>query len=111
DENGKRARGDAIVRVFRLAGSELTASVSPARALDVTPKINGRSLTVSAGKVFFRTSEAAMARQTFQPMSVMPSGIEGPVSGNGPIDVSDDGRFVTFVSAQLLPMGSHFEVY
>jgi len=37
------------------------AADSPARAVDPSLVINGQSLVVSNGEVFFRTSEAAMA--------------------------------------------------
>ncbi len=55
DENGDGDRTDGILRVFTVPGSELTAGVSPARAVDLSPKIDGRTLAVSNGRVFFRS--------------------------------------------------------
>ena len=56
---------DHILRVFRLAGNEVVTN--PLRAVDAAPRINGESLAVSGGLVFFRTSEAAMAQRLTDP--------------------------------------------
>ncbi len=61
DENGDGDAADDILRVFTVPGTENTANVSPPRAVDPSLVINGQSLVVSSGEVFFRTSEAAMA--------------------------------------------------
>jgi hypothetical protein len=55
DENGDGDDTDGILRVFTVPGNERTAGVSPPRAVDPSLKINGRSLAVSNGRVFFRT--------------------------------------------------------
>src|SRR6185369_8491416 len=61
DENGDGDTADRIVRVFTVPGTERTAGVTPPRAVDTALVINGQSLAVSSGKVFFRTREADMA--------------------------------------------------
>src|SRR6185369_3520544 len=76
DENGDSDHSDAILRVFTVPGDERTAGVTPPRAIDTALQINDQSLVVSSGKVFFRSSEAAMAKQTLTRVSVA-SGLPG----------------------------------
>jgi hypothetical protein len=57
DENHDGDDADGILRVFTVPGNERTAGVSP-RAVDPSLKINGQSLAVSNGRVFFRTLAA-----------------------------------------------------
>jgi hypothetical protein len=57
DENHDGDDADGILRVFTVPGNERTAGISP-RAVDPSLKINGRSLAVSNGRVFFRTLAA-----------------------------------------------------
>jgi Tol biopolymer transport system component len=94
DENGNGDRFEAIPRVFRLGGGEI--SVSPTRAADGALKINGRSLAVSGGRVFFRTSEAASAHQ----LTRVVSGLDIQVKN---VAISDNGRYVAFSTDALLP--------
>ncbi len=97
DQNGDGDMFDAILRVFHLGGGEVTAGLSPRRAIDAAPVINGRSLAVSAGKVFVRSNEIAMAHQHVVRVSVSSSGEQGnghSYSGS----VSGDGRWVVFTS-------------
>src|SRR5439155_15727703 len=64
---------------------------------DAAPLINGRSLVVANGRVFFRTGEAAVARQTTTRVSVASHGTKGNNVSSAP-SISADGRFVAFVS-------------
>jgi Tol biopolymer transport system component len=90
---------DSILRVFQLGGAEITSGV---RAVDAALKVNGRSLAVSNGLVFFRTSEAAMAAQFTERVSVATGGTQGNnYSGDNYSreSISADGRYVAFLSA------------
>ncbi len=100
DENGDTDFSDAILRVFTVPGNERTASVTPPRAVDPALRVNGQSLAVSNGKVFFRSSEAAMAGRGLERVSVA-SGIPGDEADDYTLDaqLSKDGRFVVFTSA------------
>ena len=60
DENGDGDQADGILRVFTVPGNERTAGISPPRAVDPALLINGRSLAVSSGRVFFRSFEASL---------------------------------------------------
>ncbi len=100
DENGDGDRDDGILRVFTVPGNERTAGVTPPRALDPGLAVNEDSLAVSNGKVFFRSSEAAMAASKTERVSVA-SGLPG-AEADGPSDygsISKDGRWVAFVSS------------
>jgi len=74
---------DGVLRVTRLGGGEI--AVTPLRALDPEPVIDGRPLGISAGRVFFRSSERAMGRRTQQ---FLPVGADAVLSA--------DGRWVAF---------------
>src|SRR5439155_5764781 len=76
-----------VLRVFRLGGGELTSRAHPPTA-DAAPALDGRSVVVSGGRVFFRTAEAAAARQQTELVS-------GDRS-RSPTSISADGRFVAF---------------
>src|SRR5262245_48020448 len=97
DENHNGRVFDTVVRVFRLGGGELTSDISPITA-DAAPVINGRSLVVSNRRVFLRTSEAAVTRQTTTRDSVASDGTQGNDNSLFP-SISADGRFVAFASA------------
>jgi hypothetical protein len=87
-ENDDGDSADGILRVFQLPNIEKSSAVSPPRAVDGALKINGRSLAISNGRVFFRSSEASMAQQK---TDTFPFSLEdGTISG--------DGRFVAFTS-------------
>lgn len=97
DENGDGDRADAILRVFRLGQGELTADLEPPRAVDATPRIDRASIAVSKGRVFVRSSEAGMAKQTTERVSIADdeSEADGPSKSQS---ISDDGRYVAFES-------------
>ena len=107
---------DSILRVFRLVrppsapstATELTATLPAAPlTVDGAPLVNGRSVAISDGKVFFRTAEAAAANKKSIRVSVQTGGTQvTDVSALGAEGaVSEDGRFVTFASAsaQVVP--------
>jgi Tol biopolymer transport system component len=99
DVSGNHRRNDGILRVFRLGGGELTGSVSPPRAVDAAPLVNGRPLAISDGLVFFRTREAALATNTLVQASVKTGGGQANTTNGGGTFVSaisNDGRFVAF---------------
>lgn len=73
DQNGDGDVADTILRVFRLDGTEPTASL-PAQAVEGLPVLNGRPLAISNGRVFFRSSEAARARRALERVNVSSTG-------------------------------------
>jgi Tol biopolymer transport system component len=91
---------DALLRVVRLGIGE--TPITPPRAVDAALRVNGRSLAVSGGRVFVRTSEAAMARRRTERVNLGPGGLQG--SGRDEVDevnaISADGRFVAFRSEE-----------
>jgi Tol biopolymer transport system component len=100
DKNGDGDTFDTILRVYRrddgATATEVTASLSPPVAADAALLINGRSLAVSNGQVFFRASESAAATHTTIRVSV-PSGGSGEANGYSAYPtMSDDGREVAF---------------
>jgi Tol biopolymer transport system component len=99
DENGDGDDADAILRAFSLTLGELTAGVSPPRAVDPTPLVDGQPLAVSNGKVFFKTSEAAMGALVTHLVSIDAiSGEEGDAESLPGADISRDGSIVAFVN-------------
>ena len=105
DANHNGTVFENILRVFRLGAGELTTDTNPITA-DAAPVINGQSVAVSKGRVFFRTTEGAAARQVTELVSVASDGTHGdghsgvlPSTGLSPLaSVSVDGRFVVFSS-------------
>ena len=99
DENGDGDDADAILRAFSLTLGELTAGVSPPRAVDPTPLVNGQPLAVSDGNVFFKTSEAAMGALVTNLVSIDAiTGEEGDAESLPGADISRDGSVVVFVN-------------
>jgi Tol biopolymer transport system component len=84
---------DALLRVVRLGIGE--TPVTPVRAVDPALRVNGRSVAVSGGRVFVRTSEAAMARRRTERVNLGPGGSQANAS-TGLDDLSADGRYVVF---------------
>ena len=99
DQNGDSDFSDGIVRVFTVPGNERTAALTPPRAADPALRVNGQSLVVSDGTVFFRTSEAAMAKRGLERVSVA-TGLPGDEANQGSFDaeISETGRWVVFSS-------------
>ncbi|MGH7896053.1 MAG: TolB family protein, partial [Candidatus Binatia bacterium] len=107
DEDGDGDRSDAILRVFTLGQGERTSALARPRAVDAARRVDGASLAVSGGRVFVRTSEAAMAAQTTERVSVASDGTPGNDVSRLP-GITADGRYVVFESdaTSLLPAGT-----
>ena len=112
DRNGDGDLLDTILRIYRLAEDcggrvcveELTGGLNSPLAADADPVVNGRSLSVSRGRVFFTVREGAVARQTTIRVSVTSSGGEATGGSQEP-SISADGQHVAFTSdaSNLLP--------
>ena len=88
DENGDGDALDAILRVFRLGGGEVTAGLTPPRAVEAEPRVNGQGLVVSNGLVFYRrpdvqppgagvftpTGSMSIPRGDFPAIALLPDG-------------------------------------
>ncbi|MCC6765147.1 MAG: PD40 domain-containing protein [Deltaproteobacteria bacterium] len=98
DENGDGDRADAILRVFSLSLGELTAGVSPPRAVDPGPLVDGQPIAISNGRVFFRTSEAASGARVTVRVSLAGDGQESEDASQPDADISRDGALVAFVN-------------
>ena len=93
--------------MFTLGQGERTAGLVPPRAIDAARRVDGASLAVSNGRVFVRTSEAAMAAQTTERVSVASDGTAANDVSRLP-SISANGRYVAFESdaTSLLPPGT-----
>ena len=89
DANNDNDWADGILRVFKLPNIEKSSAVSPPRAVSGALKINGRSLVVSNGRVFFRSEEASMAQQKDDDFTAM--AMDDAV-------ISRDAQFLAFSS-------------
>lgn len=101
---------ETILKVFELGRGQRTDE-DRAITADASPVINGRSLVVSNGLVFFRTAEAANARQMTERVSVASNGNQQQgTDGSRHPSISGDGRFVAFLSFArgLAPGGANF---
>ncbi len=96
DIDGNGDASGSIARVFRLGAGEI--AMSPLRAVDATLAIDGQSLAVSNGRVFFRSSEPEMGERTTERVSLTAGGV-GPNKDSAGSAFSQDGRYVTFFSA------------
>ncbi len=65
---------DAILRVFDQNASELSSGLD--LAVDPDPQVNGRSLVVSNGQVFFRSKETLSAPRLTQKVSTRSDGLQ-----------------------------------
>ena len=101
DANGDGDLADPILRVFRLGEGELTTDV---RVVDGAPIIDHRSIVVSKGRVFYRRSEAASARQITARVTLAQGGIQAN-DQTAVSAVSPDGRFVLLdvLASNLVP--------
>lgn len=97
DVNGDGDTSDAILCVFARGGGELSAGVAPPRAVDPSLVVDGRSHRISNGRVFFRSSEASMAKRTTERVSVSTAGTPGD-DDSAYASMSPDGRFIAFAS-------------
>jgi hypothetical protein len=96
DRNGDDDVADTLLRVFHLDGSDATAGAANLLA-DGAPLLNGRPVVVSDGKVFFRSWEAARARQKTERVNVSSAGTQANAFSIS-VAISADGRFVGFDS-------------
>ena len=110
DQNGDGDIADTLLRTYRLDGTEIVPSPSNVQrrlplAIDAAPLIGGRSVSISSGKVFFRSRESDVARQRTQLASATSAGLSGSSGiGNGSTRISADGRFVVFRTlSRLVP--------
>src|SRR5207249_4076767 len=91
DETNDDDSSDDVLRIFRLGVGETV--VTPLRAVDPAPKLDGRSLRLSEGHVFVRTSEAAMARRKTERVPLRPDG-NGTADGYSTQSaITPDSRF------------------
>jgi Tol biopolymer transport system component len=106
DTNANGSVFDPILRVYRVledCGSrspcavEITASLPTPIAVDAAPLVDGRSLELSDGRLYFRIPEWRHASQVTERVSVASDGTEGN-AWSGPASLSSDGRFVAFDS-------------
>lgn len=98
DQNGDDDTADAILRVAALGTGELTeGNVSPARAVDPEPLVDGEPLSINGGRVFFRTSEADMAAHVTERICEADpaAGVFAAWSCGFPV-ISPDGRYVGY---------------
>ena len=106
DEDGNGDASGAIARVFRLGTGEVP--MSPVRGVDANLLVNGQSLAVSNGRVFFRSSEPAMAARATARVSLTAGGL-GPDHDSAGGALSYDGRYATFFGASTdLPNPNDF---
>jgi len=100
DQNGNGGFSDVTLRVFRLGAGELTAGLTPPRTLDAAPVVNGSSIAISHGLVFYRRSEVGQAHNLLDRVSISTAGAEasGDDSAISGPSLSPDGRFVAFRS-------------
>jgi len=115
---------ETVLRVYRVGdgGAEAIVAGAPTAA-DAAPEVEGRPITISQGRIFFRSREASVAPITTTRVSVDSAGAEviggpgtadrpntppsEPFAGKSP-RISATGRFVIFASTarSLLPAGS-----
>lgn len=102
DANGDTDSVDPIIRVFQLGGAELSPA---ARAVDANPVIDGRSVAVSTGRVFYRRTEAGQALHQTARASVAAGGGDPNDQSGCVVVLSADGRYVAFTSkaCNLIP--------
>lgn len=86
---------ETMLRAFRMDGSELTPSAGI--AADAAPVIDGRSLAISAGRVFFRTDERGAVGTGVHRLTATSSRFDQWVVNAQP-DVSADGRYVVYAA-------------
>jgi Tol biopolymer transport system component len=103
DANGNGAVFDSILRIYDVRdGKALLGGLNI--AVDAAPHIDGRSLAITGGHIFFRRPESTAASQRTERVSVGNGGRQskGNINGGFPlslvVDMSADGRYVAFVS-------------
>jgi len=98
---------ETLLRVFRLAGSTATElSAGMDLPVDAAPVLDGRSLQLSNGKLFFRTQEASLgvrgrslaSRSTIGIGDVGNADSGEALANTARIAISPNGRYVAFAS-------------
>ena len=110
DLNGNGLAFDSILRVFDVRGADLTASHGPITA-DASPVVDGRSLVLSGGRVYFRSAEAAaVPRRTTNLTADARGRLEDVGFGARAPSLSGDGRLVAFsvVTARIAGLSEVF---
>jgi Tol biopolymer transport system component len=97
DKNGDGDVSDTVLRAFRLEQGVASPLVGQTLVSDAAPVIDGRSLTISDGLVFFRSREAAVARERTIRASVASLGTQGNLPSLSP-EISGAGQDVAFLS-------------
>jgi Tol biopolymer transport system component len=106
DTNANRSVFDPILRVYRIVqdcgggspcAEEITASLPKPIAVDAAPLVEGRSVAISDGLVYFRIPEWRQAQQVTERVSVASNGGQANRQSNSP-SLSSDGRVVAFHS-------------
>jgi len=98
DQNADHDVTDAFLRVFDLQRGDIAPAGGGPLAADAAPVINGRSLAMSGGLVFFRSPEAADAPERTVLVSVASPPLDPDDASAAPA-LSTDGRYVAFESA------------
>jgi cysteine-rich repeat protein len=96
DANDNGAVFDTLLWIYRLGSGAATALSRPF-AVDAAPRLNGRSVVVSDGLVYFRVPEAARARRETVRLSVDANNVEGNAPSVSPA-LTPDGHQVSFQS-------------
>jgi hypothetical protein len=96
DLNGDGDSEDGILRVFDGDGNELTGAMNV--GVDANPVVNDRSLAVSNGLVFYRSSEAQRAKRITIRANTTGTGGQAVGGSSFAAYVSTKGRYVTFLS-------------
>jgi cysteine-rich repeat protein len=96
DQNANTAVFDSILRAVRLGPTDFTAGMT--ETVDAALQIDGQSLGISNGKVFFRRSENQRALRATTRVSVSTSGTQANGDLIGGAAISANGRYVAFES-------------
>ena len=98
DANGDGRRAAGILRVYRLDSSGVSdlGQVLGSRAVEATPRVDGRSFAISGGRVFYRRNEAQSTGRMIELLSTG-SGGQGTAASRKPV-LSWDGRIAAFDS-------------
>ena len=106
DRNGNGRILDTLLRAYRVSNDTATDLTNGAETpADAEPVIDGRSLALSGGRLFFRTNEASAATWAYHLTSsqttTTTAGNGASGSGNGApvVSMSRNGRYVVFKSA------------
>lgn len=107
DSTGNGSTIDTVLRVYRVGDGEVT-DLLPGQNIPVSaePVLDGRSIAISSGRLFFRQRESLLAPVTTEHVSVRTDGAQIPRAIVA--DISTEGRVVAFrgTSDRVRPNGS-----